>query len=255
MNSDVIHLRINSPGGDIFAARAIQTAIKQHKAKVVAHIDGIAASAASFIAMGADEIEIVDGGFIMIHKALSFFDILGYFNDEALEDLAGDMQKERDLLAKVDDSIANDYAKRTSMDKTELLGMMHAETWLTAEEALKMGFADRVYDGVPVENSYDLSVYGKVPDELKRSAEAEITKRDIERALRDVGLTQAEAKSILAKGWQEVKRDVEPTEPIAAPEPAKRDVEPPAQGSRVAALLAKGDKLLLKSTHIKGDSA
>ena len=78
ITADIIHLRIDSDGGDVFAARAMQTVIKQHKAKVIAHIDGLAASAASFLAMGADEIEIVEGGFLMIHNAISFFDIFGF---------------------------------------------------------------------------------------------------------------------------------------------------------------------------------
>ena len=77
LDADTIHLRINSPGGDVFAAKAMQTALMQHDAKVVAHVDGLAASAASVVAMGADEIEMVDGGFMMIHKALSFFDVFG----------------------------------------------------------------------------------------------------------------------------------------------------------------------------------
>ena len=75
-----IHLRVNSPGGDVFEARTMQTAMKQHPARVVAHIDGIAASAASFIAMAADEIEIAEGAFIMIHNAISYIDIFGFYN-------------------------------------------------------------------------------------------------------------------------------------------------------------------------------
>jgi len=110
VKADTIHLRINSPGGDVFEARAMHTALKQHSAMVIAHIDGLAASAASFVAMAADEIEIVDGGFLMIHKALSFMDIWGLFNDEDLTELGTDLVKEKSLLAKVDDSIANDYA-------------------------------------------------------------------------------------------------------------------------------------------------
>ena len=93
IDSDVIHLRINSPGGDVFAAKAMQTALAQHDANIIAHVDGLAASAASVVAMGADEIEMVDGGFMMIHKALSFFDVFGYFNDDNLKDLKKEMTK------------------------------------------------------------------------------------------------------------------------------------------------------------------
>jgi len=245
LDVDTIHLRIDSPGGDVFAARAIHTAIKQHKAKVIAHIDGIAASAASFIAMAADEIEIVDGGFLMIHKALSFFDIFGYFNDDNLAELIEEITKERGILSKVDDSIATDYAKRTGIDKAEILTMMKADTWLAADEALKMGFVDRIYEGEKAQNRHDLSIYANVPESLKGS-DSELTKRDVERALRDVGLSQAHAKAILAGGWKEEQRDVDPPEPEKAPEPEPRDVEPPAWNDRAAALLAKAEKELLK---------
>ena len=245
LDVDTIHLRIDSPGGDVFAARAIHTAIKQHKAKVIAHIDGIAASAASFIAMAADEIEIVDGGFLMIHKALSFFDIFGYFNDDNLTELTDTITKERGILGKVDDSIATDYAKRTGIDKAEILTMMKADTWLTADEALKMGFVDRIYEGEKAQNRHDLSIYANVPESLKGS-DSELTKRDVERALRDVGLSQAHAKAILAGGWKEEQRDVDHPETEKAPEPEPRDVEPPAWNDRAAALLAKAEKELLK---------
>lgn len=67
-----IHLRINSPGGEVFAARAIEAAIRNHPARIVAHVDGYAASAASFVAVACDEVEIAPGGFFMIHKAWTF---------------------------------------------------------------------------------------------------------------------------------------------------------------------------------------
>jgi len=206
IDAKTIHLRINSPGGDVFAARSIQTALKQHKAKVVAHIDGIAASAASFIAMGADEIEMSDGGFIMIHKALSFFDILGYFNDDSLDELSEDIAKERALLAKVDDSIANDYAKRTGKEVDAVKAAMAAETWFTAQEALDFGMIDRIYDAAPVENRHDLSIFANVPEALKQAPESQ--ERVIEKALRDAGLSRKEAKAIIAHGYSaEVLRD------------------------------------------------
>lgn len=222
IDADVIHLRINSPGGDVFAARAMQTALKQHKAKVIAHIDGLAASAASVVMLGADEVELVDGGFIMIHKALSFFDILGYFNDKNLEELQGEMDKERNLLAKVDDSIANDYAKRTGKGMDEVKQKMADETWFTAAEALEYGLIDRVYDGKPAENKYDLSIFAKTPEHLQ--GDLTQTKRTAEKALRDAGFSQREAKAILARGWdEEPQRDAE--SPIPEPQPeAPREV-------------------------------
>jgi ATP-dependent Clp protease protease subunit len=69
LDAQVINLRINSPGGDVFAAQAICTALKQHKAKVIAHIDGVAASAATSIACACDEVVMADGAMYMIHNA------------------------------------------------------------------------------------------------------------------------------------------------------------------------------------------
>lgn len=209
IDADTIHLRIDSQGGDIFAARAIKTCIQQHKAKVIGHIDGLCASAASFLAMGCDEVEIVDGGFFMIHNALSFMDILGYFNKDDLEELLENIQKEMDLHGKINDSIANDYLckckkKKEKMDKAEIMGWMDAESWFTAQEALDNGLVDSIYDGEPVEGSYDLSVFMKVPEPLKLRNCTE-SKRAIEKALRDVGLSNKQARDILMKGYKEDK--------------------------------------------------
>ena len=92
IDADEIHLRVDSGGGDIFIARSMKTAIMQHKAKVIGHVDGIAASAASFLLMGCDEIEITDGGFLMIHNAASYMDIYGYFNQKALQDIRDEIE-------------------------------------------------------------------------------------------------------------------------------------------------------------------
>lgn len=201
IKAGTIHLRVDSGGGDIFAARAIKTAIMQHKSKVVAHIDGLAASAASFLVMGADEIEIVDGGFMMIHNALSFIDVFGYFNIQAIEKLIEEFGKEKSLHESLNKSIAKDYAKKTGGDIDEFLGYMEDETWFEAEEALEKGLVDRIYDGETKEGKYDLSMYNNVPDRLKMRSNTnmDINQRDLEKNLRDVGYSKNQAKDIVAK--------------------------------------------------------
>jgi ATP-dependent Clp protease, protease subunit len=250
VDADTIHLRINSPGGDVFAARSIQTALKQHKAKVVAHIDGLAASAASFIAMGADEIEMTDGGFLMIHSALSFFDILGYFNAADLDGLMADMAKERDLLAKVDDSIANDYAKKCGKTPEECKAWMVAETWFSGAEALTNGLIDRVYDATPVENKFDLSSFVNVPEKLRLQDNTATSKRKLEKALRDAGLSQSRAKAILAGGLKdESQREVVPSQSEPSPVSQQEVAEPVAPVAkakdRTSLLLEKKRKIEL----------
>ncbi|WP_275760830.1 head maturation protease, ClpP-related [Ralstonia pseudosolanacearum] len=132
ITADVIHLRINSPGGDVFGARAMEAALRGHSAKIVAHIDGLAASAASFLLMAADEIEIADGGFVMIHNAWT----IAWGN-------AADMRSQADLLDKIDATLVKTYADRTGKPADEITSWMAAETWFNADEAIANGFADR----------------------------------------------------------------------------------------------------------------
>ncbi len=155
ITAKVIHLRINSPGGDVFDARAIKTALRQHAAKVIAHVDGLAASAATYIALGADEVEISQGGFFMIHNAWT----LAMGNANELREVAL-------LLDKVDASILNDYVAKTGLDAEQVKAWMDAETWFTADDAVEHGFVDRVYDGEAVDGKYNLDAYNNVPKAL-----------------------------------------------------------------------------------------
>lgn len=153
LDVDVIHLRINSPGGDVFAAQAIAQALRDAKARVVAHVDGVAASAATVVATASDEIEMATGAMYMVHRAWT----LAWGNVNDLLEVAG-------LLEKVDGTLAAQYAKRTGSSVEEMLAIMDAETWLTAEEAVEAKFVDRVAGEVEaVEARWDLSVYEHAP--------------------------------------------------------------------------------------------
>jgi len=240
IDAGTIHLRVDSAGGDVFAARAMKTAVMQHPAKVIAHIDGLAASAASFLAMGADEVEIVDGGFMMIHNASSFLDIFGYFNLEDIEKLMADLGREKDLHAKINDAIAADYMKKSAHSKEKVAGWMAAETWFTAQEAVDNKLADRVYSGEPVEGSYDLSIFSNVPDQVV-ARNSKLSKRTLEKALRDVGLSSKEAKKIIADGFKDGIRDEAPPVESAPPAEPQRDVEAKPKKDRIAELLTKAE--------------
>lgn len=154
-----IRLRINSPGGDVFAAQAICQAIRETGAKVIAHVDGYAASAATVIATAADEVEISDGGFFMIHKAWTM--CVGNEND--LLATAG-------LLSKIDGSLAAQYAKKSGMKAEDVLAAMDAETWYSAEEAVAVGLVDRIAEGKKANAAWNLSAYANAP---KHDAPAE----------------------------------------------------------------------------------
>lgn len=159
IKSTTINLRINSPGGDVFDARAMVTALKQHSAKIVAHIDGLAASAATYVALAADEVRMSEGAFFMIHKGWT----ISMGN-------ADEFRKTAELLDKVDQSIVSDYHAKSGIDKDELIDLMAAETWFTAEEAKERGFIDEVVDGESVANSFDLTVYDHAPQKIAAKA-------------------------------------------------------------------------------------
>jgi len=147
-----IHLRINSPGGDVFAAQTICQAIRDTGAKVVAHVDGYAASAATVIATAADEVEISDGGFFMIHNAWTW--AMGNAND---------LTATATLLSKIDGTLAAQYAKKSNMAVDDVRAAMDAETWYTAEEAVAAGLVDRIAAGKKAEASWNMSAYAKAP--------------------------------------------------------------------------------------------
>lgn len=153
-DADVIHLRIDSPGGDVFAARAMMTAIAQHPAKVIAHVDGLAASAATGLCMACDEVEITAGAGFMIHNAWTI--AIGN---------KGDMAKTGELLAKIDTGLADDYARRTGKSADDVAALMDDETWFTADEAIAHGFADRKVEVVEKrsQNTWNLSAYQNAP--------------------------------------------------------------------------------------------
>ena len=133
IDAKTIHLRINSPGGEVFAGQAMAQIIREHAAHIVAHIDGYAASAASWVALAADEVVIAAGGMIMIHNA----NTIAYGNARDLQDTAA-------LLEKIDGILVATYAEATSQDPQQIADWMAAETWFTAEEALQYQFADRI---------------------------------------------------------------------------------------------------------------
>jgi len=126
-----INLFINSAGGGVFAGMAIYNILKRQTAKITARIDGIAASISSVIAMAADEIIMPKNALIMMHNPYSI--MIGDAND---------MRKEADLLDKVKSIIVGAYKDKSQLSDEKIITMMDEETWLTGEEALKIGFAD-----------------------------------------------------------------------------------------------------------------
>lgn len=124
---------LNSPGGDVFAASQIYTMLKNYKGKVTVKIDGIAASAASVVAMSGDETLIAPTAMMMIHDPST----MAFGNKE-------DMKKAISLLDEVKESIINAYEDKTHLSRDKIAKMMSDETWLNAKKAYEMGFADGI---------------------------------------------------------------------------------------------------------------
>ncbi|ETA73863.1 head maturation protease, ClpP-related [Ligilactobacillus equi] len=132
-SNEDLEININSGGGLVFAGQEIYSKLLQYNHKVTINVTGVAASSASMIAMAGDEVNISPVGQIMIHNVSTLQQ--GDFHD---------MNKASEMLQGFNDSLANAYAKKTGKDKAEILNMMDKETWLTAEKAVELGFADAV---------------------------------------------------------------------------------------------------------------
>ncbi|ANZ70368.1 head maturation protease, ClpP-related [Pediococcus claussenii] len=132
-DDDDVELSIASNGGDVFAASEIYTMLRNYKGNVSVNIEGLAASAASVIAMAGDTVKISPTAQIMIHKAWS-----------GVQGNSDDMEHESQVLGSIDDSIVNAYAAKTGLDEGKLLNLMANETWLGAEDAVNQGFADEI---------------------------------------------------------------------------------------------------------------
>lgn len=148
---DEIRLHINSPGGDVFDGIAILNALRAHDARVVAVVDGLAASAASFIAAGADELVMARNTELMIHDAWGL--CVGN---------ADDMIAMAEMLGRLSDNIASVYADKAGGTVADWRAAMAAETWYTAEEAVAAGLADRVDTRKATgdaKDRFDLSIY------------------------------------------------------------------------------------------------
>lgn len=173
VDAPVINLRINSPGGDVFAAQAMSQALRDHPAKVIAHIDGVAASAATTVALAADEVVMNAGGMFMIHNAWSL--AMGDYRE---------MTKVAGMLKRANDIIAADYQRKTGKTQEEINGLMDEETWFNAEEALASGFVDRIATSEKkAKNLWDLSGYSKVPENLLKVEEPEHNIEHLQRHL------------------------------------------------------------------------
>lgn len=132
-----IDLRINSVGGSVIEGAAIYNALRRHKGGLTVHVDGLAASMASVIAMAGEEVVMADNAMMMVHNPWSM----------SVGD-ADDLRKEADVLDKLKATLVSAYVRKTGRERGEIEEMMDEETWLDSTEAVAMGFADSIEDGI-----------------------------------------------------------------------------------------------------------
>ena len=215
-NITEIRLHINSPGGDVFDGVAIVNALRAHSARVVAVVDGIAASAASFIAAAADETLMAPNSELMIHDAWGL--CVGN---------AAEMQQMAEMLDHISDNIASIYAAKAGGTVADWRAAMAKETWYSAEEAVAAGLADAVQElaaPVAAQNRHDLSIF-------TYAGRAAAPAPD-----RDVQPTGAVVNQ---------STDTTPEEPEAA---APAAASPPAHGAVAKAKAAMAEAALLLTT-------
>lgn len=145
-----LNIFINSPGGDVFEAKAILTNLQRFDGEKVVHVDGIAASAATLIAMAGDRIITAAHANWMVHEASA----LAYGRAQDMRDMA-------DLLDLQNQDLAETYARQTERPVSEMLELMSAETWMSAQQALDEGFTDEVAKADDEEQGEDSSTAAK----------------------------------------------------------------------------------------------
>lgn len=164
LDVDTIVLRLNTPGGSVFDGNAIANALDRHQATVEVHIDGLAASMGSIIALAGDSVQMAENALYMIHYPWT----LAVGN-------ADDLRGTADVLDKLGEAMVNTYMSKTSQTAEQINEWLAAETWFTADEALDAGFIDSVEEGLKAAAFVDVAKFNfkNAPETLTEQPEAD----------------------------------------------------------------------------------
>jgi ATP-dependent Clp protease protease subunit len=228
-------VRINSPGGSVFDGVAIYNALKRHQAAITVWIDGVAASIASMVAMAGDEVVMPENAMLVLHDPSGL-----------VAGTAGDMRAMADALDKMAAGMVAAYRDKSGRDDAEIEALLAAETWLSAAEAVELGFADRVEQPVRMAAHFDLSRFGNVPPQLAALSASTNPQEDVmpdpqnKRPGRSAPATQVEDKHDAqatadddAMPSAQLGEPVEPAQP-GGPEPQHAAAAAPAAVETVA---------------------
>lgn len=209
VTSKVLNVEINSPGGDVFAGLAIYNALKGSGKEIVVKVMGVAASAASLVAMAGDKIVMPKNTFMMIHNPWSF----AAGNADELRDTA-------DTLDKIGGALLATYAAKTGMSEDDLKPLLAKDTWMTADEALASGFATEVIEDVKAKASFDMG------------------RADLPAAVKAVFAASQEADETAAAAAAQAEADAAATAKAEADAAAQAEADAAAQAEADAAALA-----------------
>jgi ATP-dependent Clp protease protease subunit len=236
-----IHLRINSPGGSVVEGTAIYNALRRHEGGLTVHIDSLAASMASVIAMSGETVYMADNALLMIHNPWTVS--MGESKD---------LRKEADLLDKLKVNLRNAYVRKTGINAEEIGAMMDAETWLDAVEAVALGFADAIEEGVAAAATATPEMLRARFDKFAKASSSmntpEVITYSAEVAEQAAEIIEATVVSESAPAEQPA---TEPAPEVAAETPAPEAVEAPAPEvveapAEPQAKLAAADAILAK---------
>jgi len=193
-----INLRINSIGGDVFDGMAMYNVIKKRGAKTTVYIEGIAASIATIIALGADEVVMAENSLFMIHNAWG-----GAMGE------AKDMRKTAATLEKISDELTDIYMKKTGLSYEVLAEMMDEETWLNAQEAFDYGFVDTISDSIKVAAKYDVSKFKNITqEEIQNKLSININNKKMTNELKEWFSSKVDEIVTSVRGSVKVSEDV-----------------------------------------------
>jgi ATP-dependent protease ClpP protease subunit len=209
-----IDLRLNSPGGSVFDAVAIYNALQRHDGTITAWIDGVAASAASYVAMAGDEIVMPENAFLMIHDPSGL--VMG---------TAADMREMADTMDKIAGGMVRGYAARSGRTEEEIAALMAAETWFDAEAALEAGLATRMVEPVRIAASFDIARFRNAPPALAEAIAdpASESDQDVNEAAGDVICDEIGDEAPVIQGEPEPEPGTPPS-----PDPVVTGIDPTA---------------------------
>jgi ATP-dependent Clp endopeptidase proteolytic subunit ClpP len=214
-NGAPVEFRVNSPGGSVFDGLAIYNLIKDYEGETTVIVDGVAASIASIIVLGADKKIMNDGSFFMIHNPFA-----------VATGESKDLRQAADIMDKMKKQIVDIYAKATGKEESEIIALMDAETWFNPQEAVEFGFANEIKNGLKIAaNLKTKYIFNNIPEEFKNMEQKEI-KNEVEAPVVEVVEVEESAPVVENQLEASIEEVVEETtEEVADGEVVKAEAE------------------------------